>query len=265
MNEAKLISLPAFENPPVIEVVCGIVFEAIKGFRAHHLGLFWQMVRDEFPDCEHAIRLGFPKEQLDLANYLPRVWFISEDKHRLIQLQDNRLLFNWRKTETGEDYPHYIIIIKAFSDYLGIFQKFLKEKALGTLNPESCELTYINHILKGWGWESLSDINSIFPDFAWNSTSERFLPEPLQVSGQIRFSLPDDKGNLSLTLQQGERKSDKVPILILNNSAQGLGANKSLKAVWEWFEVAHEWIVRGFADLTGPKIQRDVWRRRDAK
>ena len=34
-------------------------------------------------------------------------------------------------------------------------------------------------------------------------------------------------------------------------------------AIHEWYDVAHEWIVRGFTDLTTPEIQR-VWEREDA-
>ena len=31
--------------------------------------------------------------------------------------------------------------------------------------------------------------------------------------------------------------------------------------MWNWFDLAHEWIVRGFADLTTEKIQQNIWRR----
>lgn len=31
------------------------------------------------------------------------------------------------------------------------------------------------------------------------------------------------------------------------------------------FLTAHEWIVCGFADLTGVKIQKDIWQRIDVK
>jgi len=54
-------------------------------------------------------------------------------------------------------------------------------------------------------------------------------------------------------------------MLILQITASGLGADKSNNAVWEWFEVAHEWIVCGFTDLTGAKTQKDIWQRIDVK
>jgi uncharacterized protein (TIGR04255 family) len=267
MNKDKSQSLPDYEKPPVVEVVCGIVFETIKAFKGHHLGLFWQKVRDEFPGCDHAARLGFNPEvePFDLANYLPRAWFVSAKQNTLIQLQDNMFFFNWRRMQEDEDYPRYSTIIEAFKTNLAVFHEFLQEEDLGSVTPKTCELTYINHIPKGEGWESLSEIKETFPDLAWNSTEKRFLPQPITLSGQIVFPMPDDKGRLNVTLQRGEKKQpDKCPVLILQIKAQGLGGEKSMDAVWEWFEVAHEWIVRGFTDLTGTTIQKEVWRRLDS-
>ena len=262
MNKGESQRLPDYKKPPVVEVVCGIAFEAIERFRAHHLGLFWQNVRDEFPACEHAVRLEFDQGSLDLAKYLPRVWFVSEKKDMLIQLQDDRFLFNWRRMQQEEVYPRYNTIIEAFKTNLEIFQTFLEEQELGSINPKKCELTYVNHIPKGEGWASLNDINAVFRDFAWDS-NERFLPPPLSLGGQVVFPLRKDKGRLHITLQHGARKPDRCPLLILQISARGLGADKSMDKVWEWFEIAHEWIVCGFADLTGTTIQKEVWQRVD--
>jgi uncharacterized protein (TIGR04255 family) len=262
MNKDKSQNLPDYKNPPVSEVVCGISFETIEKFRGQHLGLFWQKVRNEFPLCEHAPRLEFNPQQLDLSNYLPRMWFINEEQNMLIQLQDNKFFLNWRRMQQEEAYPRYNRIIKAFKANLGIFQKFLEEEKLGLVNLKKCELTYINHIPKTEGWDSLGDINEVFRDFTWSSNG-RFLPPPVGLGGQASFSLPKDKGRLNVTLQHGARKIDKHPILVLQLTATGLGADKSMDAVWEWFEVAHEWIVCGFTDLTGATIQKDIWKRID--
>jgi uncharacterized protein (TIGR04255 family) len=262
MQKSESRSLPDYEKPPVIEVVCGIIFETIEMFRGHHPGLFWQMVRDQFPTCEHALRLGLgsPPKELDFANYFPRIWFVSEEQNRLIQLQDDRFFYNWRRIREDEAYPRYRAIIEPFKSNLEILQEFLSQEKLGSVKPKECELTYINHIPKGEGWKSLSDINAVFRDFTWD-LNERFLPPPLSLGGQAVFPLPEDNGRLKMTLQHGERKLDRCPLLILQISARGLGGDKSMDTVWEWFELAHEWIVRGFDDMTAPTIQRDVWRR----
>ena len=45
------------------------------------------------------------------------------------------------------------------------------------------------------------------------------------------------------------------------NTARGQTVDKGKKQMWNWFDLAHEWIVRGFADLTTEKIQQNIWRR----
>jgi len=259
--------LPNYENPPVIEVVCGITFKKIENFKVPHLGLFWQKVRDSYPTCQHAQPLGFSPEQFDMSDGfpfpLPRVWFINEQKNGLIQLQNNKFLYNWRKIHQDESYPRYQTVINAFKKTLDIFKKYLEDEKLGALEPIECELTYLNHILKGEGWESVTDIYRILPDFNWFSKEKEFLPEPLNLGWHTSFALPEDRGRLTVKLDQAERKIDKCPVYILNITARGLGADKSMDAIWSWFEIAHEWIVRGFTDLTDTKVQKTIWERTD--
>ena len=262
--ENKYKEFPDFEKPPIGEVVCGLVFEKIESFKGPHLGLFWQKVREAFPKCEHAPPLDFRPESLELMKNLPlpRIWFINEHDNMLIQLQNDRIFYNWRKTREDEPYPRYRIIIKAFEHNLKVFHKFLEEEGLGTIKPVSCELSYINHIPKGDGWETLSDIHEVFPDLDWRpgSEGERFLPEPRTIAWNTVFLL-EDKGSLNVSLDYGLRRPDKTPVLVLKLTAIGLGANKTMEVVWDWFELAHKWIVCGFSDLTGPMVQKEVWKR----
>jgi uncharacterized protein (TIGR04255 family) len=262
MSKENSNRFPDYNNPPVSEVVCGLSFAKIEKFKSHHIGLFWQKVKDEFPLVEHAIRLGYNPLETDLKDYVPRVWFVRDEQNRLIQLQDDKFYFNWRRMQEGEPYPRYETIIEDFKKYLSVFEKFLEAANLGSVNPEQCELTYINHIPKGEGWETVSDVIKIFRDFCWN-TEDRFLPPPINVEGRVVFQLPNNKGRLELILQQAIRKTDKHPMFVLNNKATGLGEDKNLGAVWEWFSVAHEWIVKGFTDLTTESAQKDVWQRTD--
>jgi uncharacterized protein (TIGR04255 family) len=258
-------NLPDYRKPPVIEVVSGIAFKKIEQFKAPHLGLFWQKLRADYPICQHAPPLGFPPDPSEPTGEfelpLPRIWFINEKLNNLIQLQNNRFFYNWRKMHADEPYPHYRAVIKKFIANLELFQKFLEEEKLGSFSPTDCELTYINHILKGEGWESLSDIPDILPDISWRTNKTRFLPEPLNMGWMTSFALPEDKGRLHVKLDQVTHKIDKRPILRLEISAKGLGSDKSQKAIRDWFEIAHEWIVRGFTDLTGKKIQTTIWER----
>lgn len=192
---------------------------------------------------------------------LPRLWFINEEKNGLIQLQENMFFYNWRKIQPEESYPRYNTVIKTFTLNLKMFTEFIEDEKLGILEPVDCELTYINDIVKGEGWETIADIHKVIPELNWRSNDQRFLPEPLNLGWKTLYALPEDKGRFIVKLDQATRKIDNQPMFRLEISARGLGVDKSLDAVWDWFEIAHEWIVKGFTDITSEEIQKSIWRR----
>jgi len=79
----------------------------------------------------------------------------------------------------------------------------------------------------------------------------------------MRFTLPKDQGLLDVRLSQGQRKKDKHPILLLQLSAKGRSASPSWEHSREWFSLAHNWIVNGFAELTAADIQTKIWQKYD--
>ncbi|MDA2933377.1 TIGR04255 family protein [Acidobacteria bacterium AH-259-D05] len=261
----RIKALPDYKNPPVGEVACGIRFEPLRNFKAPHAGLFWERIRNNFPKCEHASPIGLTlTSALEVESLpLPRIWFISENGENLIQIQNDRFHFNWRKRSDEEKYPRYEYVIRAFRENFKTFKEFVREAELGPLNPLDCELLYANYILQGAGWKAVKDIRKILPDLSWKATRERFLADPLQIGWQISVALPEEQGLLSISLKQGSRRPDKVPLFVLELVARGLGEDKSDPAIRKWFKLAHEWIVRGFADLTSVKAQKELWDRVD--
>jgi hypothetical protein len=51
-------------------------------------------------------------------------------------------------------------------------------------------------------------------------------------------------------------------ILVLELAAAGPPSDQTEGGLESWFEVAHEWIVKGFEDITDKEVQRSVWGRR---
>ncbi len=257
-------TLPEYEKPPVTEVAFGVVFEQIQQFKAPHTGLLWEKFRAEYPTCEHAPPIGLGPEAFQMAGGLPlpRIWFISEEGNNLIQVQNDRFHFNWRQMSDEDTYPGYNVLISPFKESLKVFAEFIEEVGLGPLKLLECELLYINQILKGQSWSSPADIHKVFPDLTWRSDAKRFLPTPSDIAWNTSFALPEERGRLNVTLQPASRKADKVPLMQLQLTARGLGDDKSPEAVWNWFELAHEWIVCGFTDLTSTGVQKKLWGRR---
>lgn len=258
-------TLPSYRKPPVIEVVCGLRFEPLEKLKIPHIGQFWERIRKEFPNCEHAAPLGLGPGSIDPKTGLPMplVWLINKGGDRLIQLQRDAFIYNWRRTKGTRKYPRYSRIIKPFKKNLVIFEKFLQEHEISVLTPTECELTYVNHITREHGWESVSDLGKFVPDLGWRSCPDRFLPDSTQLTWHAKFPLPEDKGQLHVKIEETVRKIDNIPILVFVLSARGLGADRSPNALWSWFSVAHEWIVRGFTDLTSLEVQNEAWERDD--
>jgi uncharacterized protein (TIGR04255 family) len=262
-NTASTKVLPSYRNPPVNEVVSGMRFAIPDKIRIPHIGILWDKFRKDYPVIQHAPPIATTKGQLliDSKTGLPlqRVWFINKTDDQLIQFQFDRFYFNWRRRQ--KKYPRYPYVIENFRKVLDTIKDFFIEFELGELKPIECELTYINHIPKGEGWDTFDDLPRIFSDFVWTQKMDRFLPNPESVQWQAAFPLPDKKGKLSINLKQATRTEDKVQIFVFELIARGIGETK-IDNIQEWFDVAREWIVRGFTDLTTPEMQR-VWGRED--
>ena len=137
---------------------------------------------------------------------------------------------------------------------------FFSELELGELKPIEYELSYINHIPNGQGWNTIDDLPNIFQDFIWKQNNKRFLPSPEKVTWWSEFPLPEKKGHLIVSLKQAIRTEDKITLLVLELKTHGIGESTNKEAIREWFDVAHEWIVKGFTDITTPTIQK-IWER----
>lgn len=264
--------LPKFECPPVIEVVCGVLFTPIEGLLAPHLGQLWDKFRpSEYTECQEVAPLAPVMEQFDDAKQiqfeftdtppLPRIWFVRPDENGLVQVQRDRFLHNWKKVRDEDEYPHYDSVISMFCDRLASFEAFLKDANLGPINPRQYEMTYVNHLPQGRGWSELNELGKVFPDVSWRTKNGRFLPAPEALNLRMSFVLPDHSGRLHATIRTAARRQDNLPMLLLEMTARGMPKEPTHEAMLRWFDLAHEWIVRGFTDLTGEIMHKQVWKR----
>jgi len=257
-KDASLLKkLPSYKNPPVNEVVCGMRFRPIDRLRIPHIGLLWDKLRADYPILQHAPPISSTKGDMLVDNAtglpIPRVWFINTPDDQLVQFQNDRFYFNWRKRKS--DYPRYNHVISNFETVLKAVKDLFNDFDLGGPEPIEYELTYINHITKGIGWDTIGDLPEIFSDFIWNETTARFLPNPEELSWAAKFSFPEQKSHLIISLKHAIRTEDELPTLIYELKANG---NDSVDTFRNWFDLAHEWIVRGFTDLTTEKMHK-IW------
>jgi uncharacterized protein (TIGR04255 family) len=261
---------PAFDNPPVIETLLGVQFIPLK-LSVVHLGLFWARVREMYPlyriqpplsvaveDFESGPR-NINVELKTLAEPPIRCWFITEDEAHLIQVQRDRFIRNWRKRSPNDVYPHYDSLKPKFEFDWERFCNFVSE--IGGESPEvnQCEVTYINHIKFSEEWGSFPETHKVIKLLSETFQAE-FLPEPELTEMSTSYRMPNKKGRLRVSLQPIFSAPLQGEALQVTLTARGKPDSSNLADVLEWFDLGHEWIVRGFADITTPGMHR-VWRR----
>lgn len=263
--------LPHFEDPPVIEVVCGIQFNPLNKFQTYHFGAFLERVRDQYPyledrpplddvfEADHGTSI---KGEFSLVQLPPlrRVFYVDQSRRFLLQLQPSRFLSNWRKQSETEEYPRFTAAFRRFCEGISHFRAFVAAMELGPISINQYELSYINHFTDP-GCSFPEEIQTYMPIFNWCSgRTIDFLPTPSSASLRLDFALPESRGRLHLAVGHGARPGDGEQILVADFTARGPATSPDGGDLDEWFLLAHEWIVRGFTDLTSAEAHKR-WRR----
>jgi uncharacterized protein (TIGR04255 family) len=267
---AEVSSTPKFRFPPVIETLLSVQFAQLEKFSIPYFGLFWSEIRDAYPAQEVQPPVGQEVEQfgqppgpltLNLAlvqEPLARCWFISREGDQLIQVQRDRFIRNWRKRPETPEYPEYHVLRPRFeADWLR-FVQFLEREGIGRPDVNQCEVTYINHLPAGDGWESFGNLDGVLKMI--RSPAGVFLPEPEILLLNARYVMHDKQGRLHVTLNPAIRQHDGQRVLQLTLTARGRPASASHADVMAWLDLGHDWVVSGFTDLTTQSMH-DRWER----
>lgn len=256
-----------FAHPPVVEVVCSVLFNSqTLPLQTAHFGLYWALIRDEFtqtsdnapiaPAIEQA-SLVPAAVQVELGDLPPlrRVWFTNANGNNLIQIQDDRFLFNWKRAlDSTEEYPSYDKIIVEFKRHLEVFKKFVADEGIGNVEFRQFELTYVNLIKPGE--EPTTHYGDVLVDHFCRNDHARFLPKADLINWNTSYSLPAAQGRLHVTARTAIRKRDQSQMLRLELTARGIPSSTDGDGVVRWFDLAHEWITHGFADSTSPDFHK---------
>ncbi len=266
--------LPKYGKPPVVEVAISVQFDELSRFKPHQFGLFYNTVKDRYPKTAHHPPLASTVElfgaqrdkggaSLSFEGGLPvgRYWYLSDDEHRLVQLQPDRFILNWRKLDADTHYPSYQTLREEFRKELEAFLEFVDEHELGTVEPAQCEVTYVNHLPSGLGWQSPADLSNVIAPWS-GRTSEPFPSvEDVRLSWQYRFEENDSPvGRLHVQANSATRRSDRAPIVVLQLVARGAPTQGDVNGVLDLTDKAHVWIVRGFTAVTTEPMHK-LWER----
>ncbi len=270
--------LPDFRNPPVAEVALSLQFDPLPLLRTPHLGLLWERYRGAFPTFEEHPPLppevewfglptssGFsPRFELLTVLPMPRCLFINDSGSELVQIQQDRFVFNWRKLKEGDSYPRYEHVRMGFEKQLQVFQEFLTEEKLGDLAPNQCEVTYVNQLLSGHGWEQPGQLDKLVT--VWrNEYSDQFLKEPEDVRLSMRYLIRDGDepiGRLYVSIEPRYSTIHRLPVVVITLTARGAPRTKDMTGVLDFFDIGRKWIVSAFTSITTKDMHRN-WGRLD--
>jgi uncharacterized protein (TIGR04255 family) len=266
--------LPEYRRPPIVEVAASIQFANIRELDTARLGLLWSRFRKDYPRAEQHPPLPNDSESFDpnkggrvgfsfeTSFPVPRLWFLSADGTRLVQVQSNRLVVNWRQLDSGESYPRYSVLREMLSESLSVFRTFLEEEKLGDLSPEQAELTYVNHIPAGERGSPRQPLSRYVQCWRGAPESSGLGPEE-ETSFRTQYVVRRSGipvARLFVELDSAYTNTGHAPIYVLNMIARGAPDLPSVSGAFEFLDNAHRWIVTGFTHLTTDEAHK-LWER----
>ena len=266
-----------FDRPPLIETATSVQFSPLPNLGNAMFGLLWnEHFRETYPKLEEAVpiepqveRFGAgapPRAQMMLRVGRPpaaRLRMVSDDKHWMVQVQNGRLVFNWR--ELGmQDYPRWKKTLPRFRDAYAKLTQFVAEHRLGAIDPDQWEVTYANHFVRGKDWQTPQDWPTLVPGvFGRPSAAEGLRLE--SVAGTVHMEIEPRLGRLHVELEHAVRRSgdSDEEILVMQLTARGPVDSPEEESLFEGLNRGRLAIVDTFARFTGADAHKR-WGKCDA-
>lgn len=266
--------LPEYRSPPIVEVAASVQFDNIRGLDAARLGLLWSRFRRAFPRTEFHPPLPTATESFDFARAprvgfsvetsfpAPRLWFLNSDGTRLVQVQSNRLVVNWRQLDSQTPYLRFSGLRSMLEEAMSTLTEFLSDEDLGRLSPDQAELTYVNHIVAGDRGATRNSLAKYVS--CWKDEPSQFEPRVAEETSFRTQYVVNRNGvspaRLFVELESGYASQSRVPIYVMNLIARGAPSAPTVAGAFDFFDDAHRWIVNGFTDLT-TEYAHKLWER----
>ena len=267
--------LPKFDAPPVVETVLSIQFEPLPRFTGAMAGRFWrshlmgadndwpasaevpalQEVRERFGGDVQWKPTGFQISSHEGRSQ--RTQFMRADDERMVQMQDNRLILNWKKGQA--DYPSYEALFPEFLSLFEGFKAFSRDSGFDDLSLNQWEVTYVNHILKGDLWNSPCDWGNIAANLAIPKV-DRSIARSESGALQWKFIIGENLGRLHVSSRHVKIATGDEEAIRLELTARGSINDAEAGDIKGCFDLGHETIVRFFTAFTS-NMAHNAWKR----
>lgn len=267
--------LPSYKNPPLVETAISVQFRTIDVVGNAHLGLFWdRYLKTTYPkpfDADpippqielfgsEAIRKPrLPQFRIVASQGAARLQSVSDNDQRMVQIQNGRLVYNWRKLTDGT-YPRWEVVFPSFNEVFTNFKEYLSREGLGAIDLTQWEVTYVNHFPRNSVWNEPSDFQDLLPGLIGTAGNTQVC-EPESVGCNWRFLLPDDGGRLHVDLSHGYASvgtESEQEVLTLHLTARG--NFDKYQEFDQAFLQGRNAIVRMFTEITGERAHA-IWGR----
>ena len=267
-----------YQTPPVVEVVCGVQFDALQKLRTPHLGSIWESYKregytrcEEYPPLprriEHLHKVPFPQITLNQETTppFPRIWFLHETSEKIIQIQRDRFIFNWRAFKPESQYPGLDSIVNDFEKHFRCFEDFMMTQG-EPIKQLQYELTYLDHIPRGAGWKNLGDLGLILDLLIAKGGEDHFLDGAEDVDWRTSFQLSTD-ARLSVTIRNRILQQTKEVLQVEWTARGPLNLSSDNAAMLppsrKWFKLVREPIRQKFTNLFSEETQTQMWGKKD--
>jgi uncharacterized protein (TIGR04255 family) len=253
------VGLPDYDRPPVVEVVLGVQLRPLQ-LRAIDLGPLRDIWKDRYPTVVEQPPLP-PTSMTDgnsvmpLINFGPspmmRHWWLSTDEERLLQVQQDRFILNWRRRNPSSAYPRYPELRALFEQHLGEFTRFVAAAQAGIVQVQLGEVTYINDLGLGGDPPALDEALS-----AWGRVPPHHLGEPEDVRFAEVFPISDMPLDTKMYVSlDPQRRPDGTRTMILTLTVRGGVEGNTAADALRFLDNARAHIVTSFSEITSESMQ----------
>jgi uncharacterized protein (TIGR04255 family) len=262
----------SFKDPPLKEVSISVQFEPINGFHIGLMGLTWNVFKNRYPEVEATDELPHEIEKFGVISRkqlgfkllervpIPRLQFVSKDRQYLIQLQNDRFIFNWRKLfDENLEYPRYPNVKRMFLDELAIFNEFLATNGLESPSFNQVEVTYVNHIDA-----NSRSIEHVFKDVIDESRFSSSLKlEAFSINLKHLIQRGEKNiGRMYTSIEKANKIADGKDIYVLRFIVRSHPSEPSLDGVTNVMDISREEINNCFSAIT-TKAMHDEWNKEE--
>ncbi|WP_425616035.1 TIGR04255 family protein [Anatilimnocola sp. NA78] len=266
-----------YGQPPLVEVAMSVQFAPPKGFHLGHFGVLWSLMRGDYTQAKATQPIiPIPDDFGNKGPWLPqtlrlalidspecRLQMNSTDERWMCQVQQDRLVVNWRMRE-GE-YPRYDATWVRFKHAWSVLHQLFKEHELEAARPLIWELTYVNRIPAGELWKSPNDWPKVVPGLWRNGVTDIPGARLHGLVGQWVWQADDECARVMV--EPKPHKDGPNENLYLHITSRGTfrfteQTSDSLERIERGLGIGHSMIVTTFDTIVSSDAKK-AWKRHD--